>query len=253
MIGAIALVAGMMFIPNVYAYDGSAQGEVADATSSDTIVTKATMTPVAKDAKTKVLTYNSGAFKYVGEDLSNSAGKREGNYAWVGVKVSYPSDVHQYDYNVYVNGKLHNDGLSIKEGIRGVDGYTEWFGISEENLLNAIKNNKKITYELSFDWDKSGEPKDQIVIIEIDPMTTTLYSNYTGDPNSSTAVWTPTRAQEEKAKIEASQNPQQPAQSEETKSNEKNPDTSDLNIYALFTIMFISGCGVVYTFKKRFN
>lgn len=73
-------------------------------------------------------------------------------------------------------------------------------------------------------------------------------TNYTGVPSFSTEVWTPT-----KAKIGTSDNLQKPVQSEEVKSNERNPNTSGMNIYELFIIEFVSGCGVVYMFKKRFN
>ncbi len=37
------------------------------------------------------------------------------------------------------------------------------------------------------------------------------------------------------------------------KSEEKNPDTSDINLYLLLSLIAVSGCGISYTIKKRFN
>lgn len=41
--------------------------------------------------------------------------------------------------------------------------------------------------------------------------------------------------------------------SEAPKDNTKNPDTSDINLYLLLTMMVVSGCGIAYSFKRRFN
>ncbi len=35
--------------------------------------------------------------------------------------------------------------------------------------------------------------------------------------------------------------------------NTKNPDTSDINLYLLLSLIAVSGCGIAYTIKKRFN
>ncbi len=41
--------------------------------------------------------------------------------------------------------------------------------------------------------------------------------------------------------------------SNETKKEEANPNTSDINLYLLLSLIAASGCGIAYTIKRRFN
>ena len=82
-------------------------------------------------------------------------------------------------------------------------------------------------------------------------MTVQLYE----DDEMEKPLWTEQMAEEEQAKVEASKTPIEPSEQEpaEEAKDEGNPDTSDINLYMLFGLIAASGCGIAYTFKKRFN
>ncbi len=250
---ALTVTATFMFIPNVFAYTNE-QGTVSNITDSDTLVGSITVNPEAgENDKTKYMRFKDATFNFVPADPSNPAGNRKENYAWVGIKVSYPSGVSQTGYKVYVDDILHNDNSTINEGVRETDSYKEWFGISEARLLDAIKNNQPIRYELSFDWDGTGEKKDQIVIIEIDPMTITVYptkeaaTTASAAGNKEGALWTPEIAKETKAKLLATVSQPEKKQPE---NQESNPDTADINLLNLLALIIASGLGLTYSVKK---
>ena len=241
---ATILVAGLMFMPSVLAYSKGDYGEVTDNTNADSRIDDVTVTPVkTEEGKVSTLTFSSSSFNL----LSRTEDRPYDGVAWVGIKVMYPSDVSDNTYDVYVNGEK----IEIPAQNQHVTYYTDFFGITASNLKNAILNNKKLEYKVEFDWDRAEDKDDQIVYVIIDPMTVQLYE----DHNKSTPVWTTEMAEEAKAEADASKTPVEPSEQkpEETSKDEGNPDTSDINLYMLFGLIAASGCGLAYTFKKRFN
>lgn len=238
MMVATILVAGLMFMPNVFAAYTTGYGTVTDATKSNSKI-DGIAADIQSNESTTYVKYTGSAFQLLDEENG-----RPGDAAWVGITVSYPDGVSQGEnYKVYVNGKEHN------EGERNEHDYTEYFGITQDNIRKALsKDNHLLEYKVEFDWNNDSNI-DQTVMIQIDPMTIELYEDY----EKHELVWNEEKAQEELARIEAEKTPVSEQKAEETSKDDSNPDTSDINLYMLLGLIAASGCGIAYTFKKRFN
>ncbi len=230
-------IISLAFIPNVFALTLK---EVSDITGNDTKISgESEVTKI--DDKTTKITYKNAEFYYASEE-TNDAGFRPKENAWIGIKVAYPEGVTDDSYDIYVNGELYEDG-----GVKKESSYSEWFGINLKRLNEAIENNTKITYRIAFDWDKKDDKEDQVVIIEIDPMSISLYKTQ----DKSEEVWTPAIALEKKAELDKA-NKQEDQAKKETEKNQ-NPNTSDINLLATVGTILVSALCVLYIFKKRFN
>ena len=141
---ATILVAGLMFMPSVFAYNGG-YGTVSDVTQDDSKIEGSSpeITKGSTDDIT-IVKYSGYDLKILDEEEHATAGNRPPGYAWVGVKVNYPAEVHEGDYDIYFNGEKYPEG----EGEKNVDNFTDYFGIKDTNLRNAIQNGTLLEYTI---------------------------------------------------------------------------------------------------------
>ena len=246
---ATILVAGLLFIPNVYADDS---WSVSDITNANTLVggESSRSTPAVNGNKTTI-TYSGKSFVMLAKGTVEETGSevRPEGYAWIGFKLTAPTESSK---KLYV--KAPGEGTFTKV-TDGENTYEDYVGIDEEKLQTALKNGTKVTYTFEFAMgEDSGEAPtaaEYTVIIEIDPTTTVLYQVGTSIDNVSEA--TPVyNGPEAKQKLDEQKAKEAEAAAAKEK-EENNPNTSDINIYLLLSLIAVSGCGIAYTVKRRFN
>ena len=209
-----SLVLTLMLIsaPSVLA---SSYGKVTDITKAagDSLTSGSGTLETKGDTTT--ITYKTSTFKILDEDKNATDGQRPGPAAWIGFKITEPTEGSNSKFKVTTPDNKTTEISSSS--------YTDYVGITPTNLKNALLKGTVLTYKYSFDWDENGK-NDQFVIIEIDPEEITLI-----DTNGDT-VWSPQIAKE---LLDA-----------------QNPKTSDINLLLIISLIIISGLGITYYFKK---
>ncbi len=210
---SLFLIVILAISSNVFAAEN--YGEVKDITkqAGDSLTSgKGTM---ETKGNTTTIRYSAATFKMLDEDADASDGTRPGPAAWIGFEITEPTDDRDSKFKVTLPD---NQVTEIKASY-----YRDYVGITPDNLKKVLLNGTVLTYQYAFDWNEDGSPQ-QYVIIQIDPKEITLLST-----NGET-VWSPEIAQDIL--------------------NQQNPDTSDVNIFFYIILMFISGIGFLYYFKK---
>ncbi len=247
---AAILVAGLMFMPNVYADGWSFEDITHDA--GDSLVDDEEATPLIGANKT-TLTYSGKSFVMLeeGTEETDSNDRPEG-YAWIGFKVTAPTDSSSGSNKLYVKvpGKDTFEEVTQDSG----KSYTEYVGINEEKLKAALEAGTSLKYTFEFAMGNGSAPTETeyTVIIEIDPATTILYPVNTEMEAAKAGTATIAYNGPEEKKILDEQKAKENENTEQPK-NEANPNTSDINLYLLLSLITVSGCGIAYTIKKRFN
>ena len=249
---ATILVAGLLFIPNVYADGWMFEDITHDAGNS--LVDDQEATPLIGNNKTTI-TYSGKSFVMLGKGTpeTGSEGRPEG-YAWIGFKLTAPTD--SSDKKLYVKAPGANSFTEVNQD--SGKSYTDYVGINEEKLQTALENGTKVTYTFEFAMGEdsgSSAPTsaEYTVIIEIDPTTTVLYPvNTTIEQVKAGGVTIAYNGPIEKQKLDEQKAKEAEAAAAKEK-EENNPNTSDINIYLLLSLIAVSGCGIAYTVKRRFN
>ena len=190
-------------------------GEVKDITKqAGDSLTKGEGTIETK-GDTTTIRYEAATFKMLEKDENAADGERPGPAAWIGFKITEPTEESNSKFKVTTPDNKTTEISSSS--------YTDYVGITPTNLKNALLKGTVLTYKYSFDWDENDE-NDQFVIIEIDPEEISLIDT------SDDTVWSPQIA---KDLLEA-----------------QNPKTSDINLLLIIGLIIISGLGITYYFKK---
>ena len=164
---------------------------------------------------TTTIRYEASTFKMLEKDENAADGQRPGPAAWIGFKITEPTEGSNSKFKVTTPDNKTTEISSSS--------FTDYVGITPTNLKNALLKGTVLSYKYSFDWDENGE-NDQFVIIEIDPEEISLIDT------SDDTVWSPQIA---KDLLEA-----------------QNPKTSDINLLLIISLIIISGLGITYYFKK---
>ncbi len=165
---------------------------------------------------TTTIRYSTATFKMLDADPGASGGSRPGPAAWIGFEVTEPSDDNDSSFKVTLPDKSTQE---IKKS-----SFSDYVGITPDNLKKALLNGTVLTYKYSFDWNEDNTP-DQYVIIEVDPEKVTLEPTKGGDN-----VWSPEMAQEIL--------------------KDQNPSTGDINLPLFLGLIVLGGTGLIYYFKK---
>lgn len=208
------IVVMFTMIPNVLAAEN--YGTVKDITEqAGNSLTSGKGTLTTK-GDTTTIKYSVATFKMLEADREAADGERPGPAAWIGFEITEPDDDKDSKFKVTTPD---NKTTEIK-----ASSYKDYVGITPDNLKNALLKGTMLTYKYSFDWNEDGSNQ-QYVIIEIDPEGISLLSTDGRD-----TVWSPDIAQ----KI----------------LKEQNPNTADINLLAVFGLLALSGCGLIYYFKR---
>ena len=196
-------------------FAASKYGEVQDITKqAGDSLTKGEGTIETK-GDTTIIRYEASTFKMLEKDENAADGQRPGPAAWIGFKITEPTEGSNSKFKVTTPD---NNTIEISSS-----SYTDYVGITPTNLKNALLKGTVLTYKYSFDWDENDK-NDQFVIIKIDPEEITLIDT------SGETVWSTEIA---KDLLEA-----------------QNPKTSDINLLLIISLIIISGLGITYYFKK---
>lgn len=208
------IVVMFTMIPNVLAAEN--YGTVKDITEqAGNSLTSGKGTLTTK-GDTTTIKYSVATFKMLEADREAADGERPGPAAWIGFEITEPDDDKDSKFKVTTPD---NKTTEIK-----APSYKDYVGITPDNLKNALLKGTMLTYKYSFDWNEDGSNQ-QYVIIEIDPEGISLLSTDGRD-----TVWSPDIAQ----KI----------------LKEQNPNTADINLLAVFGLIAVSCCGLIYYFKR---
>ena len=211
-----SLIATLMLaiMPNVFA--ASQYGVVEDITKTagDSLMTGEGTIETKGD--TTIIRYSASTFKMLEADKNASGGERPGPAAWIGFKVTKPTEGSSSKFKVTTPDNKTTEITASS--------YTDYVGITPNNLKNVLLKGEKLTYKYSFDWNEDGS-NIQYVIIEVDPETITLLST-----TSNNSVWSPEIAKEIL--------------------EQQNPNTSDINIFFFFGLLLVSGLGFTYYLKR---
>ena len=257
---ATILVAGLFIMPNVHAED-TWYGNVEASIGNDTLKSGSLPQPVNDKTAEVTVTYDTVTLQYVAEE--SNIGKT-GTSAWLGVKVNAPTEAKENiktctepktsckAAQYYPEGDKENprNFFDKKDGGNGESGTPYYIylynAVTKEKLEEAAKNGVEVLKlgTWYFDWDGNGT-YEQKVNLAINVKTVTLKS-LEGEKE----LFTPIEA--EKLINEYKQSQQQ-VQPEEEQKEENNPNTSDINLYLLLSLIAVSSCGIAYTVKRRFN
>lgn len=258
----VAVLAGVMFIPSVSALDVKKYGTAIDITKSghptDGNYQAVVVTP---DATNQNLVFNLGktSLKAIDKSTDSLVERTVDDAAWFGVGISAPGSGDGNDLagldpeftDTLGNTKaLVLDGSGISAGM-----YTVWVPISAQDLKEKVAaEGPDAVLEKTFTiyWDKTDHSKNtQTITVRVKASDMTIVPD-TLNVVAENSTWNEAIYNEAVKDYEEAHTPKDSATTE-VKNDEKNPNTSDMNIYALLTIMFVSGFGVVYTVKRRYN
>lgn len=227
---AIALFVGVVGMPTVFAdYDGSSVGSVKEYSGKDSIGTSNVENVVnARDPKNVVITYNALNLKEVDKSQTDGASI---DAAWVGFHIDLPNTAEQ------AKSKFKVDAGEYQAIDPDGNYYTS---ITLEKLKNAYDSGQPIKVVYYFDYNEDSQ-EDQTVTVIIDPAKVVFTAKDSEEPAFN-------GPEKEAAKNAVDKPAVQPAEKAE-----ENPNTADINIYALLGLMFVSGCGLAFVAKKRFN
>ena len=186
---------------------------------------------------------------------------RQDKAAWVGVKVSAPTDatLDKLKTTTFANGNetgIKNSGKSfwtlqdtekaLQDSAPANEHYIYVYaGITVDNLTAAAKKNTMINHKWWFDWDSDGV-YDQTLTILVDPSRITLEDS--GDTD--TILWSEDNYNELKPE-DTNTNQQTPAPKEENKLDDV-PKTGNA-VPMTYIGMILLGMGVAaYTVKKAY-
>ncbi len=211
---SLIMIVTLSIMPCVLA--ATQYGKVTDITAKagDSLSLGTGSLTTVKDTTT--IRYSTATFKVLDALEDATDGNRPGPAAWIGFEISEPEDNSDSSFKVTLPD---NTKQSIKKA-----SYTEYVGITPNNLKKALLNGTALIYKYSFDWNEDDTP-DQYVIIEVDPKGITLIPEKGGNN-----LWSPQIAQEVL--------------------NAQNPNTSDINLPLLLGLISLSSLGIIYYFKK---
>ncbi len=204
----------LSIIPTVFA--AQQYGKVTDITSKAGDSLSSGQGTLNTVGDTTTIKYSVATFKVLDADPGATGGSRPGPAAWIGFEITEPSDDNNSSFKVTLPD---NSKKEIK-----ASSYTDYVGITPDNLKKVLLKGTVLTYKYSFDWDENDTP-DQYVIIEIDPEKITLVPAKGGEK-----LWSPEIAQQIL--------------------NEQNPSTGDINLPLWIGLILIGGTGLIYYFKK---
>ena len=205
----------IIFFTTQTVFAASNYGEVKDITKQAGDSLTKGEGKLEKKGDTTTIRYGTSTFKMLEKDENAADGERPGPAAWIGFKITEPTEGSNSKFKVTTPDNKTTEISSSS--------YTDYVGITPTNLKNALLKGTALTYKYSFDWDENNE-NDQFVIIEIAPEEITLIDT------SGETVWSPEIA---KDLLEA-----------------QNPKTSDINLLLIISLIIISGLGITYYFKK---
>lgn len=227
----VMLLVGIIGMPTVSAaYDGSSMGTVTEYSGKDSVGSSDVSDVVnSSDPKNVVITYKALDLKEIDKDADTL--HRGVDAAWVGFHMELPTSAELATTKV-----KFNDG-SYEAADPDGNYYT---GILATKLQEAYESGQqiKVVYYFSYDGDETPE---QTVTIIIDPAKVTFVPK-----DSDEASFDGPKLEAEKQA--AANTPATPAEKAE-----ENPETSDINIYALLGLILVSGCGLAVITKKRYN
>ncbi len=206
----------LIMTPTVFA-DGE-YGKVTDITKKAGDSLSSGDGTIVTNGNTTTIKYSASTFKMLEEDSSAADGNRPGPAAWIGFEVAKPDNDNDSSYKVKTPDNKVTDMKKYP--------YTDYVGITPENLKNNLLKGTLLTYKYSFDWNEDDD-YDQFVIIEIDPKEMTLV-----DEDKDETLWSPGIAADTL--------------------EEQNPNTGDINILIYIALILLGGTGLVYYFKKAY-
>lgn len=205
----------IIFFSTQTVFAASNYGEVKDITKQTGDSLTKGEGKIETKGNTTTIRYEASTFKMLEKDDNAADGQRPGPAAWIGFKITEPTEGSNSKFKVTTPDNKTTEISSSS--------YTDYVGITPTNLKNALLKGTVLTYKYSFDWDENDE-NDQFVIIEIDPEEISLIDT------SDDTVWSPQIA---KDLLE-----------------DENPKTSDINLLLIISLIIISGLGITYYFKK---
>ncbi len=234
---ATILVAGLFIMPNVYAEYNGETGTVTENSGKDSVGdSNVTGVVDSTDPKNVVITYNALSLKVIGQ---NDGGQNRGkDAAWVGFHIETPTGAEVSTAKFKVGDDATFGNTADKDG-------NYYFSITAEDLQKAIDSGTPIIKKISFSWDGTGDEVDQTVTIIIDPAKVVLTAKDSDEVEFN--------GPEEKQQLDEQKAKEAEAAAAKEEKEENNPNTSDINLYLLLSLIAVSGCGIAYTVKRRFN
>ena len=222
----VVALLGLVFTTSVNA---AGTVSVVDITNTDTLHTGADkpQPTIKTDGNTITVTYNAASLKIIGAGESEAAEGRPAGYAWLGIRITAPTDATKYK----VNG---TDETSITGGT--VDAY---FGVSEEKLEEATRAEKDLTYTRTYSWLKDEgtvDPAQTVIKVIIKASGIALYNQ-----EDNTVQWDKEEYDKVKAEVDASKKEEDKKELDD----EKKTGIESTPIIATATIAMISLAGIV--------
>ena len=187
-----------------------------------------------------------------------NANRPQGDTAWFGVGVEAPdSDVSTVCWKRgYTND--HGDECTTATADGQHNDYTLWIPFTAEEMKAEIEQNGEnaiITKTATIYWNGEDGDNYQEIIVRLHASTVQLVID-----ESLSGTVSPTAAfteEDKEAAMEVYNENHKPEvvepQTTEEKKDEANPDTADINLYLLLSLVITSGCGIAYSVRKRFN
>ena len=184
----------------------------------------------------------------------------EDNAAWFGIGVEAPAEgANDICWKRAYDNVKGAECTKVESPDGQSNDYTLWIHFTAAEMKAAIEKdgeNAIITKEATIYWNGEGnDAESQKIIVNLHAGSVQLIV----DPVKSSGV-AETAAFTEEDKEEAlevyneNHKPEvvEPQTTEEKK-DEANPDTADINLYLLLSLIITSGCGIAYSVRKRFN
>ncbi len=241
-------MASVLFVPFVYAdTDPAKYAKVEEYRPSDSVKTAPVPTIVGSQEAKVTVTYTGSIELKVQE-----TGERGYEAAWFGFKVTKPTGI-QADKAKIRRAKVGTDSLGVEGEYRvfqwndakddGQDEYVSvYVSVTKEELEAAATSGESIVKTWEFSWDDNEDDYEQVLEVIIDPKEITLKPKDSEEP-----VFTPETYEE----LYDEAHPQVPVTPEEPE--ETNPNTGDINVILLGGLMLLSGFGLGYVVKRRYN
>ena len=227
---------------------------------------------------TQTETANAGTYQKPTEGVSNDGNKTttfdientslivlnkvgdmpEDDAAWFGIGVAAPTEANNICWKRSYENKKGDECTKVERPDGQNNDYTLWIHFTAAEMKAAIEKdgeNAIITKKATIYWNGEEGADYQEIIVNLHAGSVQLIV----DPAKSsdveeTAAFTEEDKEEALEVYNENHKPEvvEPQTTEEKK-DEANPDTADINLYLLLSLIITSGCGIVYSVRKRFN
>ncbi len=255
----VIVLATFMVMPAVFALDNiTTYGEVTDITGTSGKHTdnyKAPKKQADENNKTTTFDITEGELEVIDKTAAAGIPDEYDDSTLFGIAVKAPTPSTGLEKACWVRPgetTCKADSDAIVDGPEGT--YTLWISFKASELKAAIEadgENAVIEKTVKLQWGgKDDNNNVQTIIVRLHAANVTLKN----DPTASDTIAEGSEfTEEDKVEAIAVYNETHPKTTAEEQKQEANPNTSDINLYLLLSLIAVSGCGIAYTVKRRFN